>query len=106
MHLQSAVLKDENERLRRSVDQYETQVRSLQQGIQATNQTETDERQSLKDEISVSKKVVSDLQRQLDEARGEISVLNRKLTSSVRVSQDFLMDLKTGINSSSLFNRN
>lgn len=44
-----------------------------------------EEKQMIENDVNTSKVIITQLQQQLDEARGEIGLLNRKLNSSVRV---------------------
>ncbi|XP_035713324.1 coiled-coil domain-containing protein 186 isoform X1 [Folsomia candida] len=80
----SDVLKDENERLRQHGDKLEGDIRDLQQIMTNESKYQLEEKQMIENDVNTSKVIITQLQQQLDEARGEIGLLNRKLNSSVR----------------------
>lgn len=84
------MLKDENKRLQKHVEKLEGDIRELQQMISKESKHQLEEKQTIENDVNSSKGIIAELQQKLDEARGEIGLLNRKLNSSVRVRISFL----------------
>lgn len=84
-------MKNECDRLRKSEEALEQTVKVLKEKLAERNDGELEAKRLIEEDLRNSKKTIRELQQKLDEARGEISILNRKLNSSVRVSKMVLV---------------
>lgn len=84
-YFQSFALEEENERLSSQIEQLQIDMKNLEKMMSQECKNYVEERQTVENDAERQKKEICDLQRQLDEARGEILLLHKNLNAKIRV---------------------
>ncbi|CAL8078273.1 unnamed protein product [Orchesella dallaii] len=84
MQAKSFALEEENENLRSQMEQLQIDLRNVEKMMSQECKNYIEERQTVESDAEKQEKEILDLQRQLDEARGEIVLLHKNLNAKIR----------------------